>query len=286
MKQLNDARKAFEQTPIPDSLGKTVTAAVRTGRRAARRPRHSYGWYAAACACLAFIIALNTVPVFALGMQEIPVLGNIARVFTFRQYSESKENILINVNIPALENTGNTELERRINYEILTRMNEEVEEARQRAAEYRQAILDTGGTEEDFWPIDINLDYEIHCSNEEIVSFVITKSEAAASYCVEQFFYNLDLQTGQELDLRHMLGDDFAAVISEQVWEAIADELATDEKASYFEEADAVIDHVPANHNFYIDADGYVVVVFDKYEIAPGYMGIREFTIVPTATGE
>lgn len=284
MKPLEDAKQEFEQIPIPAGLQKVVDTAVCEGRTTAERPsrRHrSYGWYAAACACLVFIVALNTIPVFALGMQDIPVIGNIARVFTFRQYSESQENILVNVNIPALENTGNTDLERRINYEILTRMNEEVEEAKQRAADYRQAILDTGGTEDDFWPIDIDLDYEIHCSNAEIVSFVITKSEAAANYYVEQYFYNIDLRTGQELDLHHMLGDDFAAVISRQVRAAIAKETAEDENALYFDEAGEVIDNVPADHNFYIDEDGHVVVVFDKYEIAPGYMGIREFVILP-----
>ena len=31
--------------------------------------------------------------------------------------------------------------------------------------------------------------------------------------------------------------------------------------------------------NFYFDADGNLVLVFEKYEVAPGYMGTPEFTI-------
>ena len=31
--------------------------------------------------------------------------------------------------------------------------------------------------------------------------------------------------------------------------------------------------------NFYINSNGKVVIVFEKYEIAPGYMGIQEFEI-------
>ncbi|MFQ7057552.1 MAG: RsiV family protein [Turicibacter sanguinis] len=33
------------------------------------------------------------------------------------------------------------------------------------------------------------------------------------------------------------------------------------------------------NQTFYINSSGDVVVVFDKYSIAPGYMGFPEFTI-------
>ena len=31
--------------------------------------------------------------------------------------------------------------------------------------------------------------------------------------------------------------------------------------------------------NFYINSEGKVVIVFEKYEIAPGYMGTQEFVI-------
>ena len=31
--------------------------------------------------------------------------------------------------------------------------------------------------------------------------------------------------------------------------------------------------------NFYINSEGKVAIVFEKYEIAPGYMGTQEFVI-------
>ena len=34
-------------------------------------------------------------------------------------------------------------------------------------------------------------------------------------------------------------------------------------------------------HNFYWDKDGNLVIAFDKYEVAPGYMGNPEF-VIPT----
>ena len=52
-------------------------------------------------------------------------------------------------------------MENRINYEISSKINEVLEEAKQRAEDYRDAVLATGGTMEDFIPTQINVDYEI-----------------------------------------------------------------------------------------------------------------------------
>ena len=36
---------------------------------------------------------------------------------------------------------------------------------------------------------------------------------------------------------------------------------------------------IAEDQNFYFNADGDLVIVFGKYEVAPGYMGCPEFTI-------
>ena len=36
---------------------------------------------------------------------------------------------------------------------------------------------------------------------------------------------------------------------------------------------------IKEDQNFYLDGDGNLVVVFDEYEVAPGYMGAQEFTV-------
>ena len=88
-------------------------------------------------------------------------------------------------------------------------MNRLVEEARQRAREYKQAFLETGGREEDFLPTEIFVDYTPATATTATVSFVIEKAETAASYYAEQYFYNIDLESGPELTLRDMLGPDY-----------------------------------------------------------------------------
>ena len=157
------------------------------------------------------------------------------------------------------------------------------EEARQRAREYKQAFLETGGREEDFLPTEIFVDYTLHCNDGDRVSFVIEKAETAASYYAEQYFYNIDLESGRELTLKDMLGPDYIRIVSDSVRSQIAQRTAADESAYYYSDEEGAFTTIAPDQGFYINAQGHVVVVFPKYEIAPGYMGIQEFEILPEA---
>ena len=42
---------------------------------------------------------------------------------------------------------------------------------------------------------------------------------------------------------------------------------------------------VDSEHNFYFTENGDIVIVFDKYEVAPGYMGTPEFTVSKDVLG-
>ena len=111
---LGQAREAYESLRIPDELPDAVQDAVRQARREARRERSGnhflrYAVCAAACLCVIFVVALNAVPVLAQEMYGVPVLGHMVRIFTLNRFEESSEESYVVVNVPALENTGNTE---------------------------------------------------------------------------------------------------------------------------------------------------------------------------------
>ena len=57
--------------------------------------------------------------------------------------------------------------------------------------------------------LQINVDYKITYQDDNIISFVITKSESSASAYQEQYFYNIDIENGKELNLRDVLGEDY-----------------------------------------------------------------------------
>lgn len=275
------ARARYEAAPVPEELNFAVAAAVRAGGRERKRRRvvrRSLATLASCCAC--FVLLVNVSPVFARAVYELPVLGSLARVVTVTQYAIEDKDHLIDVRLPALENTGNTDLEQRINLEIQTRINGVLAEAEDRARQTREAYVATGGAEEDFIPIIISVDYEIKCQNERCLSFILTKTETIASAYTEIYCYNIDLETGKELTLQDVLGPGYREIANAAVRTEI-DRRIREEGAGYFDGTDGVegFQSVTDGQLFYINGTGNPVVLFEKYEIAPGYMGTQEFEI-------
>ena len=275
------ARARYEAAPVPEELNFAVAAAVRAGGRERKRRRvvrRSLATLASCCAC--FVLLVNVSPVFARAVYEMPVLGSLARVVTVKQYAMEDKDHLIDVRLPALENTGNTDLEQRINLEIQTRINGVLAEAEDRARQTREAYVATGGAEEDFIPIIISVDYEIKCQNERCLSFILTKTETIASAYTEIYCYNIDLETGKELTLQDVLGPGYREIANAAVRTEI-DRRIREEGAGYFDGTDGVegFQSVTDGQLFYINGAGNPVVLFEKYEIAPGYMGTQEFEI-------
>ena len=275
------ARARYQAAPVPEELNFAVAAAVRAGGRERKRRRvvrRSLATLASCCAC--FVLLVNVSPVFARAVYEMPVLGSLARVVTVTQYAIEDKDHLIDVRLPALENTGNTDLEQRINLEIQTRINGVLAEAEDRARQTREAYMATGGAEEDFIPIIISVDYEIKCQNERCLSFILTKTETIASAYTEIYCYNIDLETGKELTLQDVLGPGYREIANAAVRTEI-DRRIREEGAGYFDGTDGVegFQSVTDGQLFYINGAGNPVVLFEKYEIAPGYMGTQEFEI-------
>ena len=279
--QWKRARERYQAVEIPQELEFAVSSAIRTGTRrgrSRRAVRRGLATSLAACAC--FVLLVNANPGFAGAVEQVPLLGSLARIITVDQYSREDEEHLIEVRLPALENTGNTDLEQRINTEIRTRINEVIQQAEERARESKQAFIETGGKAEDFMPIIINVDYEVKCQNDQYLSFIVEKTETLASAYTEFYTYNIDLTTGRELTLRDILGDDYIELANQAVREGIA-QRSQDPDNQYFDPTQDGLgfQSIAADQRFYLNEQGNAVILFEKYEIAPGYMGIQEFEV-------
>lgn len=279
--QWKKARQRYEEVEIPQELEFAVASAIRAGNRRSqgrRRLRRGLATSLAACACFALLVNAN--PGFASAVEQVPLLGSLARIITVDQYTQEDEEHLIDVRLPALENTGNTDLEQRINTEIRTRINEVIQQAEERAREARQAYVETGGKAEDFIPIIIDVDYEVKCQNSQYLSFIVEKTETLASAYTEFYTYNIDLSTGKELTLRDVLGDNYMELANQAVREGIA-QRSQDPDNQYFsmEEDGSGFQSIAPDQRFYLNERGNPVILFEKYEIAPGYMGAQEFEV-------
>lgn len=275
------ARRRYNEIEPPEELGFAVASAIREGdRRRSGRGRlfRSLSGTVAACAC--FVVLVNASPAFASALADVPVLGALARVVTVTSYSVTDRDHLIDVRLPAVEDTGHTDLEQRINTEIQTRIQAILDDAETRAREAKAAYVATGGEEEDFIPIIIDVDYQIKCQNDRYLSFVVQTAETQASVYQELFPYTIDLEAGKELTLQDVLGPDYKDIANTAIRAAIA-ERSQDPHNSYFDGTEGVegFQSVTADQKFYLNENGNPVVLFQKYEIAPGYMGVQEFEI-------
>ena len=280
MKDLwEQARQQYRETPPPEELNFAVASALRAGERKRthrRTVRRSLSASLAACAC--FVLLVNASPTFAQAVAEVPVLGDLARVFTVTQYTVEDRDHLLDERLPALDLAGDTDLEQRINTEISTRIDQILQEAEDRARETKEAYVATGGAPDDFMPIIISVDYEIKCQSEQYLSFVITKTETLASAYTEHYAYNIDLTAGREVTLRDLLGPDYKEIANAAISEEIA-RRSQDPDNIFFLQGEGGFTSISGDQTFYLDADKNVVVLFEKYEIAPGFMGVQEFTI-------
>ena len=107
---------------------------------------------------------------------------------------------------------------------------------------------------------------------------MVRGNESWSSAFDESRYYNLDLQTGQEISLKDLLGDDYEAQINERIRNQIAEREQAGE--TFFAEDAGGFSGISENPKFYINSSHNPVIVFDKYEIASGAAGEIEFEII------
>ena len=292
MSKLEAMKERYDQIIIPEELNIRIQQEIqksriqqeekrRDGRRNMFRKMIRSMEATAAAVCILFTAALNTSPVFAKEAGELPVIGGLARILTFRSYETEKDDIALSVEIPTIEmieeDTGITVDE--INQEILARCNQYADEAVMRAEEYRTAFLETGGTLEEWAEhnIKIIVGYEIKQQSNDYLSFVVRGSENWTNAYSESQYYNLDLNTGKMVTLKDILGNDYVELINRSIREQIAERQRAGE--TFFTAEEGGFAGISEDVKFYINGNNYPVIVFEKYEIAPGSSGEVEFEI-------
>lgn len=161
MKKLEEARRAYESTPIPEELSSRVEEGIRQGRSARqRRQRLRRRWFSAAACLMLLIAGLNVSPTVAQAAAEVPVIGGLFRVLTFVSYDKTEDDINYSVTVPEVD--AESALAETVNKAIQEKVDQHLAKAQQDWEAYREAFFATGGTEEQ-WAgrqMDVIVDYE------------------------------------------------------------------------------------------------------------------------------
>ena len=299
MRQIEDARKRYEEIPIPAELSGRVRAAIvrseekRKSQRQRiptvriRRKHRIWGTCAgmAAALVLVFTTALNTNTAFAEMAAGLPVIGAAARILTFRSYERDEGDWKISVEIPSVEIIAKDTngLDSALNQEIYDLCSQYADEAVERAREYKKAFMETGGTEEEWEAHDINIHvgYEIKAQTEAYLSFAVQGTENWSSAYSETKYYNIDLKDNKMVTLADVLGHDYARIADESILRQM-ENMEEKEGIAFWSKSEGGFTGVTDKTVFYMNEKENPVIVFDKYEIAPGAYGKLEFEIDKT----
>lgn len=234
---------------------------------------------AAAAAVLVTVGALaNISPVTANAMEKLPVIGALAKVMTFRTFEDEKGNFNSRIDIPKIDSENGTEIA----------ANQEIEEyAESLIAQYEEELKASGG--EGHYSMESS--YDIVSQNDRYVSIRINTTLVMASGAQYVKVFTVDKTTGNTVSLTELTGDngEMLTKISENIKKQMRAQMKEDENIAYFIDSDLPemdFAGLTGEESYSFSDSGELVIYFDEYDVAPGYMGAVSFTIPLDVTGQ
>ena len=269
------SKAAKEQTDIPDSVKNRIeqTLADLPEKKPVIKQIRILPRIAASAACLVFIMLFllpNVSVTYAQALEPIPVIGDIVRVVTIRNYFYSDDKHEMDIDVPKIE--GDNDAAENINQDI----NQLTETLVEQFYEDVELIGDEGHS-------SIYLDYETVTNTDTWFTLKIRVHEAAGSSNTYYKFYHIDKRTNEIVKLGDLAKDNsFYDLLVKEINRHMKLQMENDSSVVYWLD-DSIIgkDYVSLteNHNFYWNDNGDLVIIFDKYEVGPGAMGTPEFVI-------
>ncbi|WP_042346744.1 DUF3298 and DUF4163 domain-containing protein [Bacillus massiliigorillae] len=273
MNKLEQLKKEYNEIEIPAELSTIVEKTIRQHKRKTPK-RILIGVLVAASL---FIASVNISSTIAYALSDVPVVGQLVKLVTFREYHFKDETFDANIKTPAITNLENKDLEKSLN-EKYAQENEKL---------YKEFMTDmeelkkNGGGH-----LGIDSGYEVKTDNKRILSIGRYVTNTVASSSTVMKYDTIDKKKELLISLPSLFKDDkYISVISENIKQQMHAQMKADKDIFYWvkgtgeEEYYEPFEKINKNQNFYISNEGKLVISFDKYDVAPGYMGLVEFEI-------
>ena len=287
--RLDELKQEYMSTPVPEELDFIVRKALQESgvthmNQTENQKKHSYKKtkIAAASVAAAFavmVVGANASPVFAATLSKVPVVGSVIKVLTFQEYSVDDDTFQANIKTPAIEGLDNKSLENSLNQKYL----EENKKLYEQFQTDMEAQKKNGGGH-----LGVDSGYEVKTDTDQILSIGRYTVNTVASSSTTMKYDTIDKQNQILISLPSLFKDDkYIEAISENIKQQMVSQHKADPEQMYWvegiqqEDGTELFENISRDQNFYINADHKLVISFDKYEVAPGYMGISEF-VIPT----
>ena len=267
---------AKEQTDIPDSVKNRIeqTLVDLPEKKPVKKQIRILPRIAASAACFVFIILFllpNVSVTYAQALEQLPVIGDLVRVVTIRNYYYDDNHWKMDINIPQIE----SEDSKSVDY-----INKDVSELTTALINRFYEDLEINGNK---GYGSLNVDYEVVTNTDSWFTLKLTVCQTAASSNTYFKFYHIDKNQGKIVELGDLFNTDkFSDILVAEIKMQMQEQMANDENISYWINNSGIGEEfatVSADHNFYWNENGDLVIIFDKYEVGPGSMGTPEFVI-------
>lgn len=236
---------------------------------------------AAAVAAAVFIILPNTSGTIAHAMEQIPIIGQLVKVVTFRDYEYESDRNMADIEVPEIRPEG--QLEDTALQENLDRTTAEINAEIQKITDNLIAEFETN-LKEDWGYQDVVVTSEVLATTPDYFTLKLICYQGAGSGYQWNYFYTIDLGTGERLQLKDIFqeGADYITPISEDIKRQMQERMDADENVYYWlndEIEEWNFKAITDETSFYLNEKGNVVIGFNEGDVAPMYMGTVEFEI-------
>ena len=278
---LDGLKKEYMGIPIPEELDFVVRKALQNRRVHKMRRNHIWrnvGIVAASLVvCVGVVTAgINSSPAFAETLSQVPVLDKVVKVLTFREYTVKEGKYSADIEVPSVQGLRNKDLENTLNKKYLEENRKLYEDFVADMEEMKESNTDGH--------MGVDSGYTVLTDTDRILSVSRYVVNTVGSSSTVMKYDTIDKEKEILIPLLSLFRDDsYVDVISENIKEQMSAQIQADESKTYWVEGvDSDFEpfrEISAEQNFYITAEGKLVISFDKYEVAPGYMGIVNFEI-------
>lgn len=197
---------------------------------------------------------------------EIPFFGEFISVITGEAFFYNKEEAAIAITVPLIE-------EEQTVYKELNRMY-----LKEGKSAYQQSLNEIEAMSNQ--QIDITDHYNILVNDEKFLVIEQSLEKIIGSSMVANRFDTIDKQNEVVLSLPMLFKNvNYRKYLSEEVTKQMKGRMAENTDTIYWPVEDCGVYTMVDDPAFYINNAHDLVLCFDKYEVAPGYMGAQEFTI-------
>lgn len=280
-KRLEQLQKQYESVQIPDQLDEVVRRTIDQHQK--KKPKRTWQkWSLGSAAAFAiFTASLNISPVMAKSLSGIPVLGDVVDVLTWKTYTVDRDNYTAHIEVPEIQNDQQSGITAQLN-----------EKYRKEAEElYAQFMSDISEMEQmhEGGHLGVDSGYQVMTDTDQLLSIsrYIVNTVGSSSTVIQ--YDTIDKKQELLLSLPILFkNDQYVTIISNYIIDQMKTEMKETNMDKVYWVADAGIPDeelfeqftsIKPDQSFYITAEGKLVIAFDKYEVAPGYMGNPTFEI-------